>query len=232
MIPLRRRRGDPGFTLLELLLSVFIFSMVIAGLSVIYATAFNQGFRTIQESDLKVMGAIASRALQTQLAQATMLQTPAAGGNSDSLRGFTNATMTNGALFNTLTPAAAWNPAAAGWFYFCVQTAAVGACEAAPALGKGCIVAYIGGSGYFTGGVSCGDPAGGVTPMVLSQWVKVDTGAPSSSNYFSRAAGDSVRERNQVRANFRLFRPPTKTTMLISYDVDMTMNMIFSQDNP
>ncbi|MFH2204499.1 MAG: prepilin-type N-terminal cleavage/methylation domain-containing protein [Elusimicrobiota bacterium] len=213
-----RRRG---FTLIELMIAIFIFAMVIAGLSVIYSTAYRQGYRILRETRLRNMGLVAMRWIDKDLHAATRLDTPVLGGRNDVLSGFKNYAPTYEPAPNAWTQVAASENVS--WFYYCVSDEVPGRCTAGGQHEPRCLWRYSGTGTAAPSIGACGVDSGG---MLLASKVEKD----EMNNVFSRATGDDVQERNQVRVNFKMIIPALNIqSPMIQHKVDSTFNMEFSQ---
>lgn len=222
---MKRRGRNGGFTLVEILVAVFIFSMVMAGLSAIYSTAYRQGYRTLRDMHLKTGGARALREIQAELQTATLIEQPANGAAGSILSGFKNYMAT----YNPSDPYIRISQSeAVEWFYFCVSGPFSGRCEdGVPTVYHKpmCLWRY---SGTGTtvpipAPANCGDAPG---VIVASGLTSDELG---NGSFFSRSSADGVDERNQVRVNWVMRIPATNTQPPLAYNADATFNLQFSE---
>lgn len=187
-----------GFTLAELVLSVFIFSFIAASLATIVATTNRHMFQNYRQNILKTNVLISMKSIQNKLSVATRVDLPAAGARDTRLAFATNVDQNTGCY-----PIYAAAPAPA-WHYFCLA---------------GSRLYYY--TGPISGGVNaCGSPAptiwcgnnpvangcytvpgcgGGGGTMLMENVV---ASLPAAA-LFSRHATDGVNEADTVRVLLR-----------------------------
>lgn len=103
-----------GFTLAELVLSVFIFSFIAASLATIVSTTNRHMFQNYRTNIIKTNVLISMKAIQNKLSVATRVDLPAAGAVDTRLAFATNVDQNTGCY-----PVYAAAPAPA-WHYFCL----------------------------------------------------------------------------------------------------------------
>lgn len=228
-------RGEAGFTLVELLVAVAMFAMVMAGLAVIYSSAYKQGIGLLNETRLRNMSTLTARAVQKELAQATRITVPTPNTSGLHLRGWTNTSPDDsaGAGSAPVRENMSGSNADTHWFHFCVQTDAVNGCGAAGEP-PGCLFYYHSGpTNYFAvhgiTDATCGEVQNGVTPEIIAAAITgtVPGTGPGGTDYFTRVtdANSRVREQNQVRLNFRMMRPVTpRYPTLVRVDTDTSFS--------
>lgn len=219
-----RINAEQGFTLVELLLAVVIFSMVMAGLAVIHSSAFKQGGRMVYDARIKHMATISHRALQMEITEATRLDIPGPGASGRHVRGFKNIAVDGFQPINGIA-------GDTRWFHFCVSNNIAGSCGLAN-YPVGCLWYYSapGAAPPVIDDGVCGNDAGGVKPQLLATHIaSTVTGIVGADAYFTRDAANGVSEDNQVRANFRLMQGATQNIgPPIRFEVDASFNMNFS----
>ncbi|MFA5140449.1 MAG: prepilin-type N-terminal cleavage/methylation domain-containing protein [Elusimicrobiota bacterium] len=229
------RQGQAGFTLVELLVAVAIFAMVVAGMAVIYSTAFKQGTGLLTDTRLKANSAVAMRAIQSELAQATRLQLPLPNSSGKHLRGWTNVSPDVGPDGSTPVKLAMDNVVAdRHWFHFCLQEGSAGGCNTTQNP-VSCLFYYRGPDGAAwasTWGITdanCGTTVGGVAPDLLaSSIVGFVANAPVAEGYFTRTSGSGVSEGNQVRVSFQMRQFATPNSPPVEFTTDSTYSVQFA----
>lgn len=217
-------RSEAGFTLVELLLAVVIFSMVMGGLAVIHSSAFKQGGRMVYDARIKHMATISQRALQMEITEATLLEIPALGASGRHVRGYKNVAVDG---FQPMSG----NAGDTKWFHFCVSNNIVGSCGLTN-YPVGCLWYYSapGAAPPVIDDGVCGNAAGGVTPQLLATHItSTVAGVVGTDAYFTRDPANGVQEDNQVRANFRMMQGATQNIgSPIRFELDSNFNMNFS----
>lgn len=217
-------KSESGFTIVELIIASLLFSMVIAALSAIYATAFGQSGRTFREGRTKLMATMSMRALMRETAQATRIDLPAQDSYGRHLSGCSNAKADS-------TRITASEPSVR--FHFCVRNSnrASGVCDgdpdAAPCLfyysksnSGNCPVSDVTDS-------NCGNATGTMgTPELLASGLEEVTGLPSDG-YFSRRDSDFAQEDNSVRIVYNVTRPPSANSPKLYFQVDTSASSQF-----
>jgi prepilin-type N-terminal cleavage/methylation domain-containing protein len=222
------RQRQAGFTLVELLVAVAIFAMVVAGLSVIYSTAFMQGTGLLTDTRMKGSSAVAMRAIQNELAQATRLQLPAPGTSDNHLRGWTNMSPDGDP---PVRPDMNGDSADTHWFHFCIQDQNMAGCGTAQNP-VSCIFYYRGpdGAAWMSSGnindANCGTLVDGVEPDLLAS--SIVGVAPAAEGYFTRTSNSGVSEGNQVRVGFQMRQFATVNSPPVEFAVDSTYNVQFA----
>jgi prepilin-type N-terminal cleavage/methylation domain-containing protein len=215
---------EEGFTLVEIMIATFIFSLVMAALSVIYSTAYRQGTRMLHDMKLKGMAIVSLRSIESELQEATRLDAPAAGAAGNILEGFKN----YGATHNPASPYQRLTDSEeVEWFHFCVSDVIDDKCAVDLQHEPKCLWMYTGVGTTINGGtaIDCGNDAGGI---ILSSRLEKETFG--EDEYFSRKPAPAVDERNQVRVNW-VYRIPALNidSPMLSYKVDSTYNLGFSE---
>lgn len=230
-LPINKRAG---FTLVELMIATLIFSMVIAGLSMIYSTVYRQGIRSLHDTRLKTMGFVTMKAIANELGEATLLTEPTFGSKGDILSGFKNCSETyEPGLCHEITEGGNQ----AKWFQFCTSNSG-GDCDTE--TGLMCIWWYSG-TGRTVAAPVCG--LTGENRQLLAKGVDYDRypGTPGAKKtaIFFRTAGipaepDNVNERNQVRVNFMMqnfavnTNPSAPGRPTVKFSMDSTFNAQFA----
>jgi prepilin-type N-terminal cleavage/methylation domain-containing protein len=210
-----------GFTLVEIMISVFIFSLVMAALSVIYSTAYRQGTRMLRDMKLKGMAIVALRTMENQLQSATRLDKPAVGTAGDVIEGFKN----YGPTYDPASPYKRLTDSEeVSWFHYCLSDAIPGKCDVTLQHQPRCLWGYTG-AGTSVGAIDCGTTSGGV---LLASLITNDP-AWGSTGFFSRSTTHGVDERNQVRVHWWMQIPATNTQPMLQYKVDSTFSLHFSE---
>ncbi|MEK7720803.1 MAG: prepilin-type N-terminal cleavage/methylation domain-containing protein, partial [Elusimicrobiota bacterium] len=106
-------KNRAGFTLAELILSVFIFSFIAASLATIVSTTNRHMFQNYRRNVLKTNVLLSMRRVQNNLSVATRIDLPLAGARNTSLAFAVNVDQTTGCY-----PISAADPAS--WHYFCL----------------------------------------------------------------------------------------------------------------
>jgi len=182
---------NKGFTLLELLISLIIFSFMLVTLSTVYATANRYFFQSYREDLLKNNFTLTFKFIKNKLSQATEIARPQVGQETNDLAFYTN--LQKIPPGDTSYPG--WGCAPVGntatWHYFCVSNntvyyytgnITVNTCPNSSGLPN------------WIGGISCGFGS----PVILSSNINIP---PGRSSYFGRSNLPS----NIVRVSLRLF---------------------------
>lgn len=210
-------KNRDGFTLAELILSIFIFSFIAASLATIVSTTNRHMFQGYRKNIIKTNLLLSMKAVQKNLSTATRVDAPAAAGAGTTLAFAENVDQNTGCY-----PILAGPPAK--WHYFCLNSnklyyytgnigynAATGCGTAAPAI-------WNPGTGYAVPG--CG---GGGGTMLM------DNVLPTlpSANLFSRLPADGINEIDTVRVLLRSRWVAAGSGMGASQrDVDSTMDSV------
>ncbi|OIO09560.1 MAG: hypothetical protein AUJ52_06240 [Elusimicrobia bacterium CG1_02_63_36] len=217
-------KKSDGFTIVELIIASLLFSMVIAALSAIYATAFGQSGRTFRESRTKLMATMSMRALMRETAQATRIDLPAQDSYGRELSGCSNA-KSDSTRITTAQQSTR--------FHFCVRNSNLGSglCDGDPDAAP-CLF-------YYTRSVSgncpasdvtvsnCGNTTGTMgTPQLLASGLEELSTMPSDG-YFSRRDGDFAQEDNAVRIAYNVTRPPGPNSPKLYFQVDTSASSQF-----
>jgi prepilin-type N-terminal cleavage/methylation domain-containing protein len=102
-----------GFTLVELIISVLIFSFMMASMATVYSTANRYMFQNYRGNVIKSSAGLSMKAIQSTLSTATRIDLPAYGNTGTVLAYAANVDQTTGCYpITTVAPAA--------WYYFCV----------------------------------------------------------------------------------------------------------------
>jgi len=211
-----------GFTIVELMISSLLFSMVIAALAAIYATAFGQSGRVFREGRTKMMANMSMRSIMREVAQSTRIDLPAKNSAGTQLSGCTNA-KSNSTRITTAEPSIR--------FHFCVRATnrATGQpCDGDPDVAP-CLFYYsrsVAGSCVASDvtSASCGNNAAVMgVPQLLASGLEVGTGMPGNI-YFTRMGGATHKsdEDNAVRVSYKVTRPPFNNMPKLVYEVDTT----------
>lgn len=203
-----------GFTIVELIIASLIFSMVIAGLAVIYTTALNQTGIIVMSTKVQAMGNVSWRAFSREVPAATVLFMPVKDGFGSFLTGC-NQNAPNGVDFKNFIPGTPLPRS----FAFCVQPGAINGCPDAnspvpgiPPNPQGCLFYYnwpANAACYnpVINAGNCGTTINNATAVLIASLVENNPVMPGA--YFSRAAANLALP-NGVRVAYQLRRSPTK----------------------
>ncbi len=214
-----------GFTLAELILSVFIFGFISASLATIVSTTNRQMFQNYRRNIIKTNILLSMRAIQNNLSVATRVDLPAIGAQGNVLAFAVNVDQMDGCY-----PVSAGDTAS--WHYFCLA---------------GTSLYYYSGT-INTGGASpCGNPypslwnantgyavpgCGGNGGTLMMENVSPP---PSVGTLFSRRPADGVNEADTVRVALRTFWSAAGRGFGSSQrDVDSTLDSVikFNRSRP
>lgn len=202
-------KNRDGFTLAELVLSIFIFSFIAASLATIVSTTNRHMFQNYRKNILKTNALLSMKAIQKNLSVATRVDFPTRNNSANDsgkvLAFATNVDQTSGCY-----------PIVAGvqpaWHYFCHYTQVNQSCQSGSCLF------------YHTdringGGVACGNPGaatwnavypvgvcgpgGAGAPMLLMDNVSFTAPALPAGALFSRKLSDGVTSVDTVRVVLR-----------------------------
>ncbi len=197
-----------GFTLAELMIAVFIFSMMMTALVTIYGTINKHMFQSYRQNIVKNNLAIAVKAIQVRLMTATCVDKPAFNSRGNILAFVTNVDKQSGC--SPINPDSVRVPNA--WHYFCRA-----ACPA-PDGAKQCLYHHTGTVPSNTGGCPCSATHGnrwtGSYPVgfcgkggsgTVTQLTAYSENIQISSmgRLFSRRWQDGIREVDQVKVSLR-----------------------------
>lgn len=201
------RHPRAGFTIVELMVASLLFSMVIAALAAIYATAFGQSGTAFREGRAKAMANVSMRVIMRDLSQATIIQLPAAGTSGRHLSGCTNAKADFTGIKNT-------EPLR---FHFCVRNATL---YYYSKIGTTCVASTVSDG-------NCGNTAGAMgAPELLATELETAINMPANT-FFTRSASQFAQEGNAVRAAFKVTRAPVGNSKKLTFEVDTTMSAHF-----
>ncbi|MCG2726188.1 MAG: prepilin-type N-terminal cleavage/methylation domain-containing protein [Elusimicrobia bacterium] len=202
-IRLNKFKNRLGFTLVELLISVFIFSMMMTALVAIYGTINKHMFQSYRQNIVKNNLAIAVKTIQVKLMAATRVDIPAYTAFGNTLAFVTNVDKQTGC--SPVNP----DPAIANaWHYFCLSgtnlyyhtgnvTSDTGGCPCDTSNTNTWIgTIRIDGRGYPIG--FCGIGGGGTVTQLLG-----NAQIPAMGALFSRRIIEGIREVDQVRVSLR-----------------------------
>ncbi|HCC48031.1 MAG TPA: hypothetical protein DEQ38_07965 [Elusimicrobia bacterium] len=218
-----------GFTLVELVLAVFIFSYIAASMATIYSTTNRHMFQNYRRNVIKGNVMIAMRAIQNNLTVATRLDAPTPGN-----RGNVLAFATNVDQLTACYPLAAGVPAA--WHYFCLAND--------PLIAGSRNLYYH--TAQLPGGSSCGSAApsfwngvypvptcgagiGGQTVTLLMR--HVSPSADMGSVLFSRVNADGAVGVGSVRVLLRSFwQASSRGLGAAQRDVDFALDSVITMN--
>ncbi|MFH1618735.1 MAG: type II secretion system protein [bacterium] len=115
--PRKKRNGSEGFTLVEVLVAVLIFSLVITGLAAIYATSQRYLSQSFKQNLIKGEIAMAAKTVTRALNLATRIDSPASGQEGDTLAFAVNIAE------DGCRPMVSGPPTE--WYYFCAKSKGV-----------------------------------------------------------------------------------------------------------
>ena len=201
------RNPRSGFTIVELMVASLLFSMVIAALAAIYATAFGQSGTAFREGRAKAMANMSMRVIMRDLSQATIVELPAEGASGRHLSGCTNAK-------TDFTGIKGEQPLR---FHFCVRNATLYYYSRSAAT---CVASTV-------TDANCGNSAGAMgTPELLATELETAVNMPADT-FFTRSASQFAQEGNAVRAAFKVTRAPVGNSKKLTFEVDTTMSAHF-----
>ena len=185
-----------GFTLAELILSVFIFGFISASLATIVSTTNRHMFQNYRRNIIKTNLLLSMRAIQNNLSVATRVDLPAIGGQGNVLAFAVNVDQMDGCY-----PISAGNTVS--WHYFCLAantnlyyyTGTING-NAATACGTPGPALWNPGTGYTV--PACGGNGGTLMMENASP-------PPSVGTLFTRRPADGVNEADIVRIALRTF---------------------------
>lgn len=191
-----------GFTLVELIIAVFIFGYMAASLSTIYATSHRHMFQNYRSNTIKTGALVSMRAIQNNIVPATRVDSPGPGAQSNILAFAVNVDQ----MSSCYPINSAMN---ASWHYFCLAN---------DSSTPGFRSLY-----YHTGNLPGGNPCTSSTPSIwngsypvarcgssggtitkLSQFI---TTPATGGSLFSRRTADGVNDTGSVRVRLRAFWP-------------------------
>jgi prepilin-type N-terminal cleavage/methylation domain-containing protein len=221
-----------AFTLVELMVAIFIFSFMAASMATIYSTAHRHMLQNYRGNAVKSTMILGLRAIQNNLAAATRVDVPALGAQGNVLDFATNVDRLTGCYPVSLAAVAVSPPA---WHHFCLgnDTAAPGTqalfyhSANLPASGIPCGQA---GSPVWNGVYpvppgSCGLNMGGQTVIKLSQYVVPLPG----QQIFSRRSAERINDSATVRVRLRSFWDASARSLGASQrDVDFSLDTVIA----
>ncbi len=217
-----------GFTLVELIIAVFIFGYIAASMSTIYSTSHSYMFQNYRNNIIKTGVLLSMRAVQNNLVSATRVDAPAAGGVGSVLAFAVNVDKTTSCYpVNSLAPVS--------WHYFCL---------ADDASTPGFKSLY-----YHTGQLPAGTPCGNVSPSIWNGAYPVPTCgaalagqtvtklmqyADTSAGYlFSRRASEGINDSGSVRVVLRSrWIAASRGMGSAQRNVDFTMDTVIRANCP
>lgn len=220
-----------GFTLVELIIAVFIFGYMASSLATIYATSHRHMFQNYRANMIKTGTLVAMRAIQNNVISATRIDSPAPGAQGNVLAFAVNVDQMSGCYpINTAMPTT--------WHYFCLANDA-----ATPGFQSFYYhTGTIGGGNACTNinptiwnGVypvpRCGASMPGQTVSKLAEYV---TTPAAGGNLFSRRAAEGVNDSGSVRVQVRSFWPAASRGLGgaqrdIDFNLDTVMRVSRSQ---
>lgn len=221
-----------GFSLVELMVAVFIFSFMAASMATIYATAHRHMLQNYRANAVKTTMLLGMRAIQNNLSSATRVDSPANGAQGNVLDFATNVDGVTGCYPVNQGAVAASPPA---WHHFCLgndndmpgsqalfyHTANLpGAAAACGQPG-----APVWNPVYPVPPGSCGLNMGGQTVIKLSQHVTPRPG----QMLFSRRPAEGINDVSNVRIRLRSFWDASARGMGGSQrDVDFSLDTVIA----
>lgn len=186
----------PAFTLVELLVAIFIFSYIAASMATIYSTTSRHMFQNYRRNTVKSDVLIAMRAVQMGLTAATRLDAPARNTQGNVLAFAENVDQNTGCFpISNAVPQLTWH-------YFCLAGDNNLYHHSGQVTGNGIPCGTPGGStwGAAYPVPGCGMNIGGQTVTLLMRNV-----SPANGFLFSRRAADGIDEAGSVRIRLRSF---------------------------
>lgn len=217
-----------AFTLVELILAVFIFSYMSASLATIYATTNRHMFQNYRRNTIKTGVLVAMRAIQNNLSVATRIDSPADGGWGNVLAFATNVDQASACFPVNAAEPAAWHyfclandpliPGSRSLYYHTANLPAGTPCgSAAPSTWSGVYPVP-----------SCGANLGGQTITLLMQHVSPSP-AMGSVLFSRRPADTGSNSLGAVRVNLRSFWSAAGRGFgSAARDVDFSLNTVIS----
>ncbi|MEW5951736.1 MAG: prepilin-type N-terminal cleavage/methylation domain-containing protein [Elusimicrobia bacterium] len=221
-----------AFTLVEMMVALVIFSFMLMSMSSIYITAEKHMFQNYRHDRMRTSLTSAMKFLKTTMAQASRIDSPVFGNNSNIL-----------AFASNVDPNGCYPidgvAANSRWHYFCMTNCPAGYTGITPGYGTPQCLYYhtqaIAGGGGCPGGaawnpggaypLTCGiqTRGAGETVTLLMPFVATPPNAPNF--LFSRSG---TLERNTVRAAIRLWWTPPVSLQNVSRPLDTTMETYLS----
>ena len=222
-----------AFTLVELMVAIFIFSFMAASMATIYSTAHRHMLQNYRGNAVKSTLLLGMRAIQNNLSAATRLDSPAFGAQGNVLDFATNVDRLTGCYPVNLAAAAVTRPA---WHHFCLgNDTALPGTQALFYHTANLPVSNIpfgqAGSPVWNGVYpvppgSCGLNMGGQTVLKLSQHVVPPL--PGQS-IFSRRSAERINDSATVRVRLRSFWDASARGMAASQrDVDFSLDTVIA----
>ena len=222
-----------GFTLIELMVAIFIFSFMAASMATIYSTANRHMLQNYRGNAVQTTMLLGMRAIQNNLSAATRIDSPALGAQSNVLDFATNVDRISG-CYPVNQAAAAISPPT--WHHFCLgndptQPAGTQALfyHSAPlpasATPCGQPGSPVWAPAYPVPPGSCGLNMPGQTVVMLSQYV-----APLPGQMlFSRRPAERINDAASVRVRLRSFWDASARGMgAAQRDVDFSLDTVIS----
>ncbi|MGD9641550.1 MAG: type II secretion system protein J [Elusimicrobiales bacterium] len=225
-------KNSRGFTLVELMVAIFIFSFMAASMATIYSTAHRHMLQNYRGNTVKTTMLLGMRAIQNNLSAATRIDAPAFGAQGNVLDFATNVDRLTGCYPVNLAAAAVSRPA---WHHFCLgNDTAMPGTQALFYHTANLPVSNIPcgqpGSPVWNGVYpvplgSCGANMGGQTVVKLSQYV-----APLPGQMiFSRRPAERINDSATVRVRLRSFWDASARGMGASQrDVDFSLDTVIA----
>ncbi|MCX5783579.1 MAG: prepilin-type N-terminal cleavage/methylation domain-containing protein [Elusimicrobia bacterium] len=188
-------KNKKGFTLIEMLVAVMIFSMAIISLGLFWLQAYRYSLQTSKSHYLKNNLVIAMRYIQNDVSASSRIDLPSDLNPSTQLKGAINVDKLGGCKSNTSL--------AASWFYYCYDS------------GAGAIYRYW---GNVTGIAGCMDRGAYTPPSITCGEAPPTSGSSQAiafdvtNAYFKIPAADQT---NRVIVYMETVKPATATTKLI-----------------
>ena len=214
-------KKDKGFTLIELMVAVFIFGLVLAALATIYGTSHRHLMQNFRENVVKNSLSLAFKTIQQELSTATRIDAPPNGGVGDILAFARNISRDLDAVTGGCYPidANTPSPTPAYWGYVCLTPA---------------------GELYFhkgiAGGGTGGCPATGGTPWTSTSYGVVCGDASGTALLKNAVCTGGCFRRNsiegeseQVRIRLTVDRPATATGREINVTLDTVAKINMSK---
>lgn len=226
-----------AFTLIEMMVALIIFSFMLMSMSSIYITAEKHMFQNYRSDRMRTSLTAAMKFLKTTMAQASRIDSPAFGNNSNIL-----------AFASNVDPAGCYPidgvAANSRWHYFCMANCPAGYIGITPGYSTPQCLYYhtkaiSGGGGCPNGAawdpnssypITCGiqTRGAGESVVLLAPFIAKPQNSP---NLFSRLTSVTP-ERNTVRAALRLWWTPSVSLQNVSRPVDITMETYLTANMP
>ncbi|MFA6093830.1 MAG: prepilin-type N-terminal cleavage/methylation domain-containing protein [Elusimicrobiota bacterium] len=197
---MRKGRAFRGFTLIELVVSMFLFSMVAIAIAAIYLATMRQSTSMTWDARLQGMSALTMRSIQHEVARGAWITEPADGAYGTK---FTGWTMNFGVDSASLKETNEQGVEFSHWFHYCIQDTEGGLClkhDGSASWARPPCLFYYQGKKSDAVPAACGGD--GANRELLA--TNVDPATPDKK-YFSReATSKKSAQYNQVRVNYVL----------------------------